>query len=202
MIERANFLSNYRSKFIPDEEAHIALSEQALRYNKGRRRNKRAKLSFGEYDSSRYSRDNDTSKRYGKLDHLALPDDVRADLDRQEERRKKGGFRNTVSRTVLSRQNALKFAAKDIVQVQVCQPSRLASLLFSMDLTLCTSFHCMQPATHHDPFSKDREKLGTATLRQSRTKYIKANSFSCIIPSIHGNIIQNHITAVDLTDKW
>ena len=164
-----------RFKYATDDEAAIAVSEQAQRYNKGRRYKKRPRVSFGEYDSSRMSRDSETtSKRYGKLDHLALPDDVRADLDRQEERRKKGGFRKFAANSALSWQNALKFEAKDILKVH--------------------------PARHTDPFCKEN-KLGTSSLRQSKTQYVKANAFSIVMPSFHGKIIKHHIKK-DLSAKW
>ncbi len=124
----------FRFKFIPDDEAVIALREQAQRYN-GRRRKKRARLSFGESKSRRMSRDSEfTNPHNDKLDSsVPLPDYLKAKIDREEDIRKKGGVVNTISNNALKWQNTFTIDAKDIVQVQ--------------------------PATHIDPFSKEGEKL-------------------------------------------
>lgn len=163
-------------KFIPDDEAVIALREQEQRYN-GRRRKKKARVSFGEFASHRMSRDSATVTTHNeKLDSsVPLPDYLKAKIDREEDFRKKGGVLNTISHNALAWQNTFAVESKLIVQVQ--------------------------PATHIDPFSKEGEKLGTSSLRQSSTKYVKRNTFSVIVPSMQGKLIQDH-SSIDLTEKW
>lgn len=164
-----------RFKFIPDDEAVIALREQAQRYN-GRRRKKKARLSFGEFESQRTSLDSDAVTQGSNPDSsVPLPDYLKAKIDREEEVRKKGGLLNAVSHNALDWRNSLTVATGDIVQVQ--------------------------PATHVDPFSREGEKLGTAGLRQSRTKYVKRNAFSVIVPSLHGKMVRDY-SSIDLTEKW
>ena len=162
-------------KFVGDDEAVIALREQNQRYNNGRRRKKKARYSFGEFESRRISRDSEVTN-LDKLDSsVPLPDYLKAKYDREEEVRKKGGFRNVISHNAQNWQNALTIESKGIVQVQ--------------------------PATHIDPFTREGEKLGTASLRQSNTKYVKRNTFSVIVPSMQGKLLQEY-SSIDLTEKW
>jgi hypothetical protein len=166
-------LSQLSYKYIPDDEAVIALREQEQRYN-GSRRKKRARLSFGVNESRR---DCDSNSHNEKLDStVPLPDYLKAKIDREEDIRKKGGLKNAVSHTALSWLNTGVLEAKDIVQVH--------------------------PSTHIDPFSKEGTKLGTSSLRQSETKYVKNNTFSVILPSVQGRFVQKHFASVDLTEKW
>jgi len=173
-------------KFIPDDEAVIVLREQAQRYN-GRRRKKKARLSFGEFESRRTSMDSETINQNDTPDLSApLPDYLKAKKDREEDIRKKGGIMNTISHNALGWQNTRTIDSKDIVQVQ--------------------------PAVHIDPFSKEGDKLGTSSLRQSGTKYVERNTFSVIIPSMPGKATQDYssmvgkvfpdYTSKDLTEKW
>jgi len=159
-------------KFIPDDEAVIALKEQAQRYN-GRRRKKKARVSYG--DMSHGSETTDQIEE--KLDSSAvpLPDYLKAKIDREEDIRKKGGVLNAISNKSLNWQNTMAVETKDIVQIQ--------------------------PASHIDPFSKEGDKLGTSSLRQSNTKYVKRTTLSVIVPSIRGKIVQDY-SKVDLTEKW
>ncbi|KAL7532498.1 hypothetical protein ACHAXR_004666, partial [Thalassiosira sp. AJA248-18] len=60
----------------------------------------------------------------------------------------------------------------------------------------------VQPATHIDPFTKEGDKFGTSRLRQSNTKYVKRNTFSVILPSIQGKLVQQANSSIDLTEKW
>lgn len=164
-------------KYVPDDEAVIALKEQEQRYN-GRRRTKKARLSFGERDCRRTSRDSETTNQTDKH-HSAvpLPDYLKAKIDREEDIRKNAGIRNAISHSTLTWQNAGKVEARDIVQ--------------------------LHPATHIDPFSKlDEDKLGTASLRRSGTPYVKSNTFSIITPSIQGHFVQERFSSVDLNKKW
>lgn len=80
---------------------------------------------------------------------------------------------NAISNNALNFANSLTIDAKDIVQVQ--------------------------PATHIDPFSNDNQ--GTLSLRQSSTKYVKRTTFSVIVPSRRGKLIQDY-SSIDLTEKW
>lgn len=162
---------NYR--YIPDDEAVIALREQEQRYN-GRRRKKRARLSFGVNE---HRRDSDNAVLNGKLDaSVPLPDYLKAKIDRDIDNRKKGGIKNAMTYSALNWLNTGEIEAKDIVQVH--------------------------PATHVDPFARDGNKLGTSSLRQSETKYVKNNAFSIILPSTRGSFVQNHFPSMDLGEKW
>lgn len=167
-------------KFIPDEEADIALKEQAQRYNT-RRRKKKARISFGESQPNRKSCGSETTNQSDRLDSsVPLPDYLKAKIDREDDNRKKRGFLNAISNNTLAWKNTLAIESKDIVQVQ--------------------------PASHIDPFSKQGDELGTASLRQSKTQYEKGTTLSIIIPSrIQGKFVQGHATLfgdIDLTDKW
>ena len=163
-------------KYIPDDEAVIALREQEQRYN-GRRRKKKARLSFGEYNSRRSSRDSYTTLQNDKHDSVVpLPDYLKAKIDREEDIRKKGGLRKGVSFSALNWLNTGVIQAQDIIQVH--------------------------PATHLDPFSKEGNTLGTSSLRLSGTKYVKNNTFSVILPSMQGKLVQKHFPSVDLSEKW
>ena len=163
----------------------IALKEQAQRYNNGRRRRKKkARMSFGEFGNrSRMSYDSETTYQTNdKLDSsVPLPDYLKAKIDREEDIRKNRGVRNAIANKQLNYQNTLTVEAKNIVHVQ--------------------------PATHVDPFSKESEKLGTSSLRQSSTKYIKNTTFSVIVPSWQGIFVQDCAnklgnTSIDLTENW
>ena len=112
-----------------------------------------------------------------KLDSSAvpLPDYLKAKIDREEDIRKKGGVLNAISNKSLNWQNTMAVETKEIVQIQ--------------------------PASHIDPFSKEGDKLGTSSLRQSNTKYVKRTTLSVIVPSIRGKIVQDY-SKVDLTEKW
>jgi hypothetical protein len=67
-------------KYVPDDEAVIALKEQAQRYN-GRRRKKKARLSLGERESRRTSRDSQTTIQTDKHHAVVpLPDYLKARL--------------------------------------------------------------------------------------------------------------------------
>jgi hypothetical protein len=163
-------------KYVPDDEAVIALKEQAQRYN-GRRRKKKARLSFGERESGRMSRDSQTTNQTDKHHAVVpLPDYLKAKIDREEDIRKNAGIRNVISHSTLTWQNTGKVEARDIVQ--------------------------LHPAISIDPFSKDEIKLGTASLRRSGTPYVKANTFSIILPSMQGNFVQERFSSVDLNKKW
>lgn len=163
-------------KYVPDDEAVIALKEQEQRYN-GRRRKKKARVSLGDRDSRRFSRDsqgtNQTDKHHSAV---PLPDYLKAKIDREEDIRKNAGIKNAVSHSTLTWQNAGKLEAKDIVQ--------------------------LHPANSIDPFSKEEIKLGTSSLRRSGTPYVKANTFSIISPSMQGNFVQERFSNVDLNKKW
>ena len=170
---------------MPEDEAVIALKEQAQRYNGRLRKKKKARLSFGEFGSrtSRMSYDSETTNQNNdKIDSsVPLPDYLKAKIDRDEDIRKKGGFRNAIANNHLYWQNTFTIEAQDIVQIQ--------------------------PATHIDPFSKDDEKLGTSTLRQSSTKYVKNSTFPVIVPSWQGKLVQEYSsklcnTSIDLTENW
>ncbi len=163
-------------KYVPDDEAVIALKEQEQRYN-GRRRKKKARVSLGDRDSRRFSRDSQGTNQSDKH-HSAvpLPDYLKAKIDREEDIRKNAGIKNAVSHSTLTWQNAGKLEAKDIVQ--------------------------LHPANSIDPFSKEEIKLGTSSLRRSGTPYVKANTFSIISPSMQGNFVQERFSNVDLNKKW
>lgn len=165
-----------RFKYIPDDEATIALKEQAQRYNVCRRQ-KKARLSCGESESRRMSRESETTNQnIDKLDaSVPIPDYLKVKIDREEDMRKKGGFLNAISNNVLYRKNELSIEAKDIVQVQ--------------------------PATHIDPFSKEDEELGTSSLRQSSTAYENRKTFSVIVPSLQGRLVRDY-SDIDLSEKW
>lgn len=117
---------------------------------------------------------------------VPLPDYLKAKKDREEDIRKKGGIMNIISHNALNWQNTRTIDSKNIVQVH--------------------------PAVHIDPFSKEDDKLGTSSLRQSGTKYVERNTFSVIVPSIPGKAIQDYssmvgkvfpdYTSKDLTEKW
>ena len=164
-------------KYAPDDEAVIALKEQAQRYN-GRRRKKKARLSLGERDSRRTSRDSQTTNQTDKHNSVVpLPDYLKAKIDREEDIRKNAGIRNAISHNTLTWQNAGKLEARDIVQ--------------------------LHPAISRDPFSSDDNvKLGTTSLRRSGTPYVKSNTFSIISPSMQGNFVQERFSSVDLNKKW
>ena len=166
----------YRFKYIPDEEAVIALKEQAQRYDRFRRQ-KKARLSPRELDSQKMSRNSDIATQITDKHEsmVPLPDYVKAKIDREEDIRKNGVFRHAIANRSLNWRNSLMIEAKDIVQVQ--------------------------PATHIDPFSKEGEKLGTLSLRQSNTEYVKHTTLSVIIPSIYGQFIRDY-SRIDLTQKW
>ena len=149
----------------------IALKEQAQRYN-GRRRRKKARVSFGGRSVGSETTDHSGDKVDSSV---PLPDYLKAKIDREEDIRKKGGVLNAVSNKTLNWQNALTIEAKDIVQIQ--------------------------PASHIDPFSKEGDQLGTSSLRQSSTKFVKRTTFSVIVPSMQGKLVQNY-SKVDLTEKW
>ena len=160
-------------RYIPDDEAVIALREQEQRYN-GRRCNKKARLSFGVNEPRR---DIDSAIHNDILDaSVPLPDYLKAKIDRDEDNRKKGGIRNTITHSTLRWMNTGTIAAADIVQVH--------------------------PATHVDPYARDGNKLGTWSLRQSETKYVKNNAFSVILPSVQGSFVQKHFPSLDLGEKW
>ena len=160
-------------RYVPDDEAIIALREQEQRYN-GRRRKKKARLSFGVNE---HRRESDNAFLSGKLDaSVPLPDYLKAKIDRDEDNRKKGGIKNAITHNALNWMNAGTIEAKDIVQVQ--------------------------PATHVDPFARDGNKLGTSSLRQSETQYVKRNAFSIILPSTRGAFVQKHFPSMDLGEKW
>ena len=157
-------------RYLPDDDAVIALREQEQRYN-ARRRKKKARLSFGVNE---HRRDDDHS---AKVDaSVPLPDYLKAKIDRDEDNRKRGGIKNTITHNALTWLNTGVIEAKDIVQVH--------------------------PATHVDPFAADGSKLGTASLRQSETKYVKNNAFSIILPSARGAFVQKHFPSMDLNEKW
>lgn len=168
-------------KFMPEDEAVIALKEQAQRYN-GRRRKKKARLSFGEFGSrNRMSYDSETTNQTKLDSSVPLPDYLKAKIDREEDIRKKGGVRNAISKNHLTWQNTFTIEANDIVEIQ--------------------------PASKIDPFSKEGDKLGTSTLRQSSTKYVKNTTFSVIVPSWQGKFVQDCArklgsSSVDLTENW
>jgi hypothetical protein len=163
-------------KYVPDDEATIALKEQEQRYNGGRRK-KKARMSLGERDSRRKSRDSETNSQIDKQQSsVPLPDYLKAKQDREEDIRKHAGIRNAISHSNLTWQNAGKIEAQEIVQ--------------------------LHPATHIDPFSNDEEKLGTSSLRRSGTPYVKANTFSIISPSLQGRFVQKRFSNVDLNKKW
>lgn len=171
------FLTIHRFKFIPDEEAVIALKEQAQRYDRFRRQ-KKARLNSGELESRRMSRDSENNATQITDKHessVPLPDYVKAKIDREEVIRKNGVFRHAIANETLKWQNSCTLEAKDIVQVQ--------------------------PATHLDPFSKEVEKFGTASLRLSNTEYVKHTTLSVIVPSIQGKLIRDY-SRMDLTKKW
>ena len=160
-------------RYVPDDEAIIALREQEQRYN-GRRRIKKARLSFGINDNRR---DSDNTIHNDNLDAIVpLPDYLKAKIDRDEDNRKKGGIKNAIYYSALNWLNAGEIEAKNIVEVH--------------------------PAIHEDPF--DRTKLGTWSLRQSDTKYIKNNTFSIILPSKQGALFLKHFPniSVNLNEKW
>eukprot|EP00804_Cyclotella_cryptica_P011221 CCRYP_007732-RA/>CCRYP_007732-RA protein AED:0.04 eAED:0.04 QI:151/1/1/1/1/1/8/72/1904 len=160
-------------RYIPDDEAVIALREQEQRYN-GRRRNKRARISFGVNEPRR---DSDSAIHNDIVDaSVPLPDYLKAKIDRDEDNRKKGGIRNTITHSALRWLNTGMIAAADIVQVH--------------------------PASHVDPYARDGNKLGTQSLRQSETKYVKNNAFSVILPSVQGSFVQKHFPSIDLGEKW
>ena len=165
-----------RFKYIPDDEAVIALKEQAQRYNACRRQ-KKARLSCGESESRRMSRESETTNQHNeKLDvTVPIPDYLKVKIDREEDIRKKGGFLNAISNKALYQKNDLTIGAKDIVQVQ--------------------------PATHVDPFSKESEELGTSSLRQSSTEYESRTTFSIILPSLQGTLLRDY-SDIDLSEKW
>jgi hypothetical protein len=169
------FIDAFRFKFIPEEEAEIALKEQAQRYDRFRRQ-KRAKLNSRELHSRRTSRDSENAtKNNDKHDSsVPLPDYVKAKIDREEDIRKKGVLRHAISNKSLNWRNSFTIAARDIIKIH--------------------------PATHIDPFSKVK-KQGTASLRQSYTEYVKHATFSVIIPSIHGELFRNY-SRINLTEKW
>ena len=168
-------------KFMPEDEAVIALKEQAQRYN-GRRRKKKARLSFGEFGSrNRMSYDSETTNQTKLDSSVPLPDYLKAKIDREEDIRKKGGVRNAIAKNHLTWQNTFTIEANDIVEIQ--------------------------PASKIDPFSKEGDKLGTSTLRQSSTKYVKNTTFSVIVPSWQGKFVQDCArklgsSSVDLTENW
>ena len=161
-----------RFKFTPDDEAVIALREQAQRYNV--RQRKKARLSFGEFASRRTHGDGDSLDLHTDSS-VPLPDYLKAKIDREEDIRKRGGILKTASLHALAWKNTFVIEGKDVVQVQ--------------------------PGSHIDPFSKEGDKLGTLSLRQSNTKYVKRNTFSVIMPTVRGKIVQNY-SSVDLTEKW
>jgi hypothetical protein len=165
-----------RIKYIPDDEAEITLKEQAQRYNACRRQ-KKARLSCGESESRRMSRESETANQPNeKLDvTVPIPDYLKVKIDREEDIRKKGGFLNAISKKALYRKNESTIGAKDIVQVQ--------------------------PATHVDPFSKEGEELGTSSLRQSSTEYENRTTFSVILPSLHGQLLRDY-SDIDLSEIW
>eukprot|EP00985_Skeletonema_marinoi_P019499 scaffold11205_cov191-Skeletonema_marinoi.AAC.1 len=167
-------------KYMPDDEAVIALKEQEQRYN-GRRKKKKARVSLGERDSRRTSRDSQTTNQTEKHHSVVpLPDYLKAKIDREEDIRKNAGIRNAVSHSTLTWQNAGKLEAREIVQ--------------------------LHPANSIDPFSiskgETNPKLGTASLRRSGTPYVKANTFSIISPSMQGKFVQERFSSVDLNKKW
>lgn len=165
-----------RFKYIPDDEAVIALKEQAQRYNTCRRQ-KKARLSCGESESRRMSRESETTNQHNeKLDvTVPIPDYLKVKIDREEDIRKKGGFLNAISNKALYQKNDLTIGSKDIVQVQ--------------------------PATHVDPFSKEGGELGTSSLRQSSTEYDNRTTFSIILPSLQGTLLRDY-SDIDLSEKW
>eukprot|EP00984_Skeletonema_dohrnii_P021134 scaffold10483_cov127-Skeletonema_dohrnii-CCMP3373.AAC.5 len=167
-------------KYMPDDEAVIALKEQEQRYN-GRRKKKKARVSLGERDTRRTSRDSQTTNQTEKHHSVVpLPDYLKAKIDREEDIRKNAGIRNAVSHSTLTWQNAGKLEAREIVQ--------------------------LHPANSIDPFSiskgETNPKLGTASLRRSGTPYVKANTFSIISPSMQGKFVQERFSSVDLNKKW
>ena len=153
----------------------IALKEQAQRYDRFRPQ-KKARVSCKEVDSRRTSRNSESATLMSDKHEASvpLPDYVKAKIDREEDIRKNGVFRHAISNRSLNWWNSLTIEAKDIVQVQ--------------------------PATHIDPFSKVGE-LGTSSLRQSNTEYVKHNTLSVITPSIQGKLIRDY-SRIDLTKKW
>ena len=159
-------------RYVPDDEAIIALREQEQRYN-GRRRKKKARLSFGVNESRRESE----STIHNIVDAtVPLPDYLKAKIDREEDHRKRAGIRNYVTISAHNWLNTGMIEAKDIVQVH--------------------------PASHVDPYATDGNKLGTWSLRQSQAQYVKNNSFSVILPSLQGTFVQKHFPSVDLGEKW
>ena len=91
---------------MPEDEAVIALKEQAQRYNNGRRRRKKkARMSFGEFGNrSRMSYDSETTYQTNdKLDSsVPLPDYLKAKIDREEDIRKNRGVRNAIANKQLN----------------------------------------------------------------------------------------------------
>lgn len=154
----------------------IALKEQAQRYDRSRRQ-KKARLSTKELESRRLSRNSESATQTNdkRGSSVPLPDYVKAKIDREEDIRNKGVFRRAIANKSLNWRNSFTLEAKDIVQVQ--------------------------PATHIDPFSKEGEKFGTSSLRQSNTEYEKHTTLSVIIPSIQGHLIRDY-SRMDLTQKW
>lgn len=170
-------LNQLRFEYVPDDEAVIALKEQEQRYNDSRRRKKKARLSFGECDTRRWSGDSDTLNQNDNIDSIIpIPDYVKAKIDREEDNRKKGGLKNALSFEYSNWKHTGVIEASDIVQVH--------------------------RAIHVDPFSRT-EKLGTPSLRLSQTKYVKSNTLSVILPSVQGTLYKNRISKkTDLTEKW
>ena len=166
-------------RYVPDDEAVIALKEQEQRYNKrGRRRKKKARLSLGERESRRTSSDSQTTNQTEKLNSaVPLPDYLKAKIDREEDNRKNAGIKNAISNSSLAWYNTGKLDAREIVQ--------------------------LHPASSLDPVSlkKGEEKLGTYSLRRSKTPYVKANTFSIILPSVQGNFVQDRFSK-DLNKIW
>ena len=161
-------------KYVPDDEAVIALKEQAQRYNVCRRE-KKARVSYeSETQTPRMSLESGATSQKPDVS-VPIPDYLKVKIDREEEKRKIGGFLNAIAIDALKRKNDLSIEAQDLVQVQ--------------------------PATHIDPFSKEGNEHGTSSLRQSDTVYDSNTTFSIIVPSLHGRFIRDY-SEIDFSEKW
>jgi hypothetical protein len=156
------------------------LKEQAQRYNVCRRE-KKARVSYegsetqrSESQTPRMSLESGGTSQKPDVS-VPIPDYLKVKIDREEEKRKIGGFLNAIAIDALKRKNDLSIEAQDLVQIQ--------------------------PATHIDPFSKEGDEYGTSSLRQSDTVYDSNTTFSIIVPSLHGRFIRDY-SEIDFSEKW